>query len=179
MLPTGTVDLAFVAREAVGDTGRVVAIDFSEPMLDIARRKAAERSVHVEWQRGDALHLPFAADEFDAATCGFGLRNFDDRASALAEMTRTVRPGKRVVILKLTPATNPLGDATWTTLYLDWANRGASTGRIRIPAGVGPGLSRRHDARTHDAASRSTRRDLPAAQPWNGSPALGTKPLHG
>ena len=64
----GTGDLAIGAR-ARGAT--VTGLDFSEQMLDRARRKDAS----VEWVQGDALALPFADASFDAATVGFGVRN--------------------------------------------------------------------------------------------------------
>lgn len=105
---TGTGDLAFELAGRVAPTGRVVGLDLAEPMLAIARRKESARSVAVEFVQGDVTTLPFSPDQFDAVTCAFGLRNMDDRTRALGEMARVVRPGKRVVILELTPATNAL-----------------------------------------------------------------------
>lgn len=91
----GTGDLAVAAREA-GAT--VTGVDFSERMLERARRKSAE----VEWAQGDALALPFPDGSFDAATVGFGVRNLDDLESGLAELRRVLRPGGRVAILEIT-----------------------------------------------------------------------------
>ena len=54
------------------------------------------------------MNIDYPDDRFDAATCAFGLRNVDDRLRGLTEMTRVVRPGGRVVVLELTPPTNPL-----------------------------------------------------------------------
>ena len=71
----GTGDLAIELRRAVGPGGRVVGLDFSEQMLDVARAKSAA----VEWMQGDALELPFADGEFAAATVGWGVRNLADR----------------------------------------------------------------------------------------------------
>ena len=74
----GTGDLAVAAARA---GGRVTGLDFSEPMLERARRKAPE----LEWIRGDLLELPFGDASFDAATVGFGVRNVDDlQACAVA-----------------------------------------------------------------------------------------------
>ena len=56
---------------------------------------------------GDALELPYADDSFDAATVGFGARNFSDLPRGLAEMARVVRPGGRVVVLEFTTPTRP------------------------------------------------------------------------
>jgi demethylmenaquinone methyltransferase/2-methoxy-6-polyprenyl-1,4-benzoquinol methylase len=66
---------------------------------------SATAAVRFEW--GDALDLPYADDSFDAATVGFGARNFSDLARGLAEMARVVRPGGRVVVLEFTTPTRP------------------------------------------------------------------------
>ena len=87
----------------VGPTGEVVGLDFSEQMLEIARRKAP--AMHFE--AGNALALPYADGEFAAATVGFGARNFDDLAKGLSEMARVVRPGGRVVVLEITTPQRP------------------------------------------------------------------------
>jgi demethylmenaquinone methyltransferase / 2-methoxy-6-polyprenyl-1,4-benzoquinol methylase len=91
----GTGDLALAAARA---GGRVTGLDFSEKMLERARRK----STAVEWVRGDALALPFEDGAFDAATVGFGVRNLDDLERGLAELRRVLRPGGRLGILEIT-----------------------------------------------------------------------------
>jgi len=91
----GTGDLAVAAQEAGGS---VIGLDFSERMLERARRKSGE----VEWVQGDALALPFADGSFDAATVGFGVRNLDDLERGLAELRRVLRSGGRVAILEIT-----------------------------------------------------------------------------
>jgi demethylmenaquinone methyltransferase/2-methoxy-6-polyprenyl-1,4-benzoquinol methylase len=105
---TGTGDLALALAEAVKPGGHVVGVDFSEPMLQLARQKVARKGVPISFVSGDAMHLDFSDDSFGATTCGFGLRNVDDRLQALSEMARVTQPGKRVVILELTPPSNPL-----------------------------------------------------------------------
>jgi demethylmenaquinone methyltransferase/2-methoxy-6-polyprenyl-1,4-benzoquinol methylase len=100
---TGTGDLAIELAGRVGPGGSVVGCDFSDGMLARARAKAPE--ITFEW--GDALALGYPDDEFDAATVGFGARNFGDLDRGLAEMTRVVRPGGRVVILEITTPTRP------------------------------------------------------------------------
>ena len=97
---TGTGDLAVALREAGAD---VVGCDFSEEMLERARQK--EPSVKFEW--ADALKLPYEDDSFDAATVGFGARNFSDLGCGLSEMARVVRPGGRVVVLEITTPQKP------------------------------------------------------------------------
>ena len=94
----GTGDLAIALLDAVSTRGRVVGLDFSERMIEAARAKSSQ----VEWVRGDALDLPFADGEFDAATCGFGIRNLPDIEHGFREMARVVRGGGRVVCLELT-----------------------------------------------------------------------------
>jgi demethylmenaquinone methyltransferase/2-methoxy-6-polyprenyl-1,4-benzoquinol methylase len=100
---TGTGDLAIELRRRVGADGRVVGTDFSERMLELARDKTAD----VEFEHGNALDLPYADGEFDAATVGFGARNFADLPRGLSEMVRVVRSGGRVVVLEFTTPERP------------------------------------------------------------------------
>jgi demethylmenaquinone methyltransferase/2-methoxy-6-polyprenyl-1,4-benzoquinol methylase len=100
---TGTGDLAIALKRRVGDSGEVVGSDFSERMLELAREKAP--GVRFEW--GNALKLPYGDGAFDAATVGFGARNFSDLDRGLAEMARVVRPGGRVVVLEITTPERP------------------------------------------------------------------------
>jgi demethylmenaquinone methyltransferase / 2-methoxy-6-polyprenyl-1,4-benzoquinol methylase len=91
----GTGDLA-VAGARRG--GRVTGLDFSERMLERARRKAPE----LEWVRGDMLAMPFPDGRFDAATVGFGVRNVEDLGRGLVELRRVLRSGGRLGILEIT-----------------------------------------------------------------------------
>ena len=97
----GTGDLALACERA---GGRVVGLDFSERMLERARRKSAT----VEWVRGDLLELPFEVGSFDAATVGFGVRNVADLERSLRELRRVLRPGGRLGILEITSPRGPL-----------------------------------------------------------------------
>jgi demethylmenaquinone methyltransferase/2-methoxy-6-polyprenyl-1,4-benzoquinol methylase len=102
---TGTGDLAIALKRRVGPRGEVVGSDFSPGMLALAREKAPA----VRFELANALELPYEDDSFDAATVGFGARNFADLARGLSELVRVVRPGGRVVVLELTtPARPPL-----------------------------------------------------------------------
>lgn len=92
----GTGDLA-IADLAAG-AARVTGLDFSERMLERARRK----DTRVEWVQADMLALPFADATFDAATVGFGVRNVEDLELALRELRRVLKPGGRVAILEIT-----------------------------------------------------------------------------
>ena len=71
--------------------------------MALARAKAPG----VRFEHGNALALPYEDDSFDAATVGFGARNFSDLAQGLREMTRVVRPGGRVVVLEITTPQRP------------------------------------------------------------------------
>jgi demethylmenaquinone methyltransferase/2-methoxy-6-polyprenyl-1,4-benzoquinol methylase len=109
---TGTGDLAIELARRVAPGGEVVGSDFSEGMLARARTKAEKLQAAGEHARprfewGDALDLPYADDSFDAATVGFGARNFSDLPRGLGEMARVVRPGGRVMVLEFTTPTRP------------------------------------------------------------------------
>jgi demethylmenaquinone methyltransferase/2-methoxy-6-polyprenyl-1,4-benzoquinol methylase len=91
----GTGDLALACARA---GGRVTGLDFSERMLERARRKAPQ----LEWVSGDVLALPFADASFEAATVGFGARNVEDLERALRELRRVLCDGGRLGILEIT-----------------------------------------------------------------------------
>jgi demethylmenaquinone methyltransferase/2-methoxy-6-polyprenyl-1,4-benzoquinol methylase len=127
---TGTGDLAFELAARVSPGGEVIATDFSERMLEIAREKAAARASSgalVRFEPANALALPYDHDQFAAATVGFGARNFSDLDAGLREMARVVRPGGRVVVLEITtPQRPPL-----STFFELWFDRAVPTlGRI-------------------------------------------------
>lgn len=108
---TGDVTLA-LAKEIPGAT--VVAADLSEQMLYQALYKALDKGItdQVKISIADALDLPFEDDHFDAVTCAFGVRNFEDIPQGLSEMYRVLAPGGIVAILELcepvTPSVNDL-----------------------------------------------------------------------
>jgi demethylmenaquinone methyltransferase/2-methoxy-6-polyprenyl-1,4-benzoquinol methylase len=116
---TGTGDLALELASRVGADGEVVGTDFSERMLSLARRKADTAGLpRVRFELANALALPFAQGEFDAATVGFGARNFSNLERGLSEMARVVRRGGRVVVLEITtPQRPPL--STFFSLWFD------------------------------------------------------------
>jgi demethylmenaquinone methyltransferase/2-methoxy-6-polyprenyl-1,4-benzoquinol methylase len=116
---TGTGDLALELARRVSPGGEVVGIDFSERMLEIARTKAEAISGSVvRFASANALALPFPDSAYDAATVGFGARNFADLERGLREMARVVRPGGRVVVLEITtPQRPPL--STFFELWFD------------------------------------------------------------
>ena len=97
---TGTGDLAFLYESALQGTGHVIGSDFCEPMLEIARKKAAERKslVHFEW--ADVMKLQYLDQHFDVASISFGIRNVKEPKKALNELARVVKPGGRVLVLE-------------------------------------------------------------------------------
>jgi demethylmenaquinone methyltransferase/2-methoxy-6-polyprenyl-1,4-benzoquinol methylase len=103
----GTGDLALELARRVRPGGRVVGLDFSAPMLELAQAKSPNGAAPIRWVQGNALELPFGDAEFDAATVGFGVRNVVDIQQGIAEMIRVVRPGGRVVILEITTPQRP------------------------------------------------------------------------
>jgi demethylmenaquinone methyltransferase/2-methoxy-6-polyprenyl-1,4-benzoquinol methylase len=98
----GTGDLAIAARNA--GAFEVVGLDFSERMLERARRKEPG----IEWIQGDLLELPFEDGSFDAGTVGFGVRNVADLEKGMSELRRVLKPGGRIGILEITRPRGPL-----------------------------------------------------------------------
>jgi demethylmenaquinone methyltransferase / 2-methoxy-6-polyprenyl-1,4-benzoquinol methylase len=112
---TGTGDLAIELAKRVRPGGEVVGSDFSEGMLERARAKAPD----IRWEHGDALALPYGDGEFQAATVGFGARNFADLERGIGEMARVVQPGGKVVVLEITTPTRP----PLSTFFSVWFDR--------------------------------------------------------
>src|SRR3954451_5150400 len=104
----GTGDLALELAGLVMPGGHVVGCDFSEPMLDLAREKAADRGadgLRFEW--ADALELPYDGERFDALTVGFGFRTLAALDRGPGEMARLLKPGGRLVIVEMTQPPGP------------------------------------------------------------------------
>ena len=136
----GTGDLA-VAAERRG--GRVIGLDFSEKMLERARKKSGA----IEWVQGDALLLPFADADFDAATVGFGVRNLADLEGGLRELARVLKPGGKLAVLEITRPSGLLRPffRLWFDVLVPFAGRVLPGGEAYtyLPASVrrfpGPG----------------------------------------
>ena len=86
---TGASSIEFVRAGA-----DVVAVDFSEGMLEEGRRRHPE----IDFRQADAMNLPFEDNSFDAVTTSFGLRNIQDFDRALREFYRVLRPGGHLVV---------------------------------------------------------------------------------
>jgi len=94
----GTGQDAQDLARAVGPHGRVVGIDNSETMLEVARARAAQAQLPVEYVLADATHLPFVDGSFDGCQASRVLGHLRDPQWALAEMARVARPGARIVV---------------------------------------------------------------------------------
>lgn len=95
-LATGSGDVAFSLRKALPAHCPVTALDFCEPMLDVARAKQARRPMDggLTFSFGDCLDLPLPDASVEAVTIAFGLRNLEDRHAGLMEMRRILKPGR-------------------------------------------------------------------------------------
>ena len=131
----GTGDFAFELARLAGPAGRVVGVDFSAPMIELARRKAEKRAIEqVEFVVGNACSLSFADESFDCATVGFGLRNVADVGAALSEMARLTKPGGKVVSLEITRVNIAVLAFLWRLYFYSLAPRAARVFRGRREA---------------------------------------------
>jgi demethylmenaquinone methyltransferase/2-methoxy-6-polyprenyl-1,4-benzoquinol methylase len=92
-LATGSGDVAFALRKAIGRGVHITGMDFCQPMLDEAllKRSKLEERADIDFRLGDLLELPLGDEVADAVTISFGLRNAADRGMALREMHRILR----------------------------------------------------------------------------------------
>ena len=104
-LACGTGDLALKLRE--GARAGVIGADFCEPMLVIAKQKAATKALPVPFVEADAMCLPFAESTIDALTISFGLRNLPDVERGLVEIHRVLKPEGKLVVLEFTTPVLP------------------------------------------------------------------------
>lgn len=97
---TGTGDFAIDAL-ALKPT-KVTGIDISEEMLAEGRKKIQKQNVAgvIELQKADSENLPFAAETFDAATVGFGVRNFENLEKGLLEISRVLKKKGTLAVLE-------------------------------------------------------------------------------
>jgi ubiquinone/menaquinone biosynthesis methyltransferase len=92
----GTGDIAF---ELAARGARVVGLDFTHRMLELAQRKPHRFADRVSFVTADMMALPFPDDAFDLVTTGYGLRNVPELSTALTEIRRVLRAGGRVLSL--------------------------------------------------------------------------------
>jgi ubiquinone/menaquinone biosynthesis C-methylase UbiE len=112
----GTGAVARVAASAVGDGGRVAAVDVNHEMLAVGRSLPPPAGASIEWHEGSADALPFGDGGFGVVLCQLGLQFFPDRPAALGEMRRVLAAGGRVgtsvfTSIERNPAAQALADA--------------------------------------------------------------------
>jgi len=117
---TGDLTLALAEKGA-----HVTGLDFSEPMLEVARKKAARfdatggaklSSANIQFIQGDAQQIPFPENSVDVLTIGYGLRNLSDLDAGLRDMLRVTKPGGRFVALEFGKPAN----AAWRAIYFGY-----------------------------------------------------------
>ena len=100
---SGDLARAFAARGA-----EVWMSDINGPMLARGRDRMLDAGRMASSVRCDAERLPFGDARFDCVSVGFGLRNMTHKDDALAEMTRVLRPGGRLLVLEFSQVWKPL-----------------------------------------------------------------------
>ncbi len=100
----GTGDFVRALRESVGGSGKIIALDFAYPMLEIARSKPGAEACYLS---ADALSIPCASNAFDAVTIGWGIRNVGDVDRAHREIARVLKPGGRFVSIDMARPQDP------------------------------------------------------------------------
>jgi len=85
----------------------VVGLDISASFVQIARAKAKEAGVAVEFHQGEAAHMPFEADTFDFIVCRAAFKNFSEPVHAIQEMHRVLKLGGTALIIDLRGDASP------------------------------------------------------------------------
>ncbi len=124
-LAGGTGDLAALFAGVVGAEGTVVLADINAEMMAVGRERLLNRGLtQVEYCQASGEALPFADSSFDCVSIGFGLRNFTDKITALAELRRILKPGGVLLVLEFSKAENPLIDAGYRLFQAFWPGMG-------------------------------------------------------
>jgi len=133
---TGTGDIALTLAHYQPPATSIIGMDFSGPMLDIARRKISKRGLNgrIKLVLADALSLPLADETVDAAIIAFGLRNLVHATQGLSEFYRVIKPGGYLVILEFGFPANPVFQRLYHFYFL------------RILPWIGGLISRNHRA---------------------------------
>jgi ubiquinone/menaquinone biosynthesis C-methylase UbiE len=98
-LAAGAGDTGFEAAAIVGEHGHLISTDFSQEMVEVARRRGAVLGLsNVEYRVMDAEHIELDADSVDGVLCRFGYMLMGDPAAALSETRRVLRPGGRLAL---------------------------------------------------------------------------------
>ncbi len=97
---TGTGDFPIFITQKLGESIEIIGVDFSEKMLEIARKKN-QKYKNIEFINVDALNLPFNDSTFDAVFIGYGLRNLSDLKKGILEFKRVTKKGGYLVNLDM------------------------------------------------------------------------------
>lgn len=114
-LAAGTGDMTRLLARRVGPRGLVVSSDINAAMLSQGRDRLLDRGIaaNTRYLQANAEQLPLAEASLHAVTIAFGLRNVTDKAAALGEMYRVLRPGGQLLVLEFSrpaAALQPLYD---------------------------------------------------------------------
>ena len=114
-LATGTGDIAFLLRHGCS---RVIGLDVTQRMVELARAKQSGAS-RPSFLVGDMMTLPFADDQFDVVTTGYGLRNVPELTGAIDEIFRVLKRGGQALSLDFNRPANPVVRTAY--LWYLWA----------------------------------------------------------
>ena len=119
----GTADLT-IEMLRQGKAHRVTGIDLSEQMMAIGEKKiesqqptANSQQPTVDFVFANAQQMPFEDQTFDAVTCAFGCRNFQNLDEGLSEMYRVLKPGGQVTVLEFSYPSNPFVRAVYDLYF--------------------------------------------------------------
>lgn len=106
----GTGQMVYYACKKVGKDTEVIGLDFNENMLNVGYKRLNESIKDYKFKLigGDVQALPFDDSSFDCITIAFGLRNIPDKAKALSEIYRVLKPGGKAVCLELSTPQMPI-----------------------------------------------------------------------
>lgn len=106
----GTGDFSIEIARHTNPATTVTGLDLSDGMLEVMDRKVAQAGLsgRISTQQGNSEAMSFEDCSFDRVTIAFGIRNFENRETALKEILRVLKPGGRLVILELSVPSNPV-----------------------------------------------------------------------
>ncbi len=105
---TGTGEIAFHVARTAGPGSKVIGVDITPAMLELAKKKESELDlpVKIDWREGDALALDIPDNSVNLVTSGYMLRNVTNIEQAVSEMYRVLKPGAKVVVAELAKPKN-------------------------------------------------------------------------
>lgn len=110
---TGTGDVAIAFKSHLNGKGHITGIDFCPEMLSFAPEKSKQKGYTIDFKVADVTQLFFEDNLFDIVTISFGIRNVNDPVKAIAEMTRVLKPGGRLLILEFGQVKWPIIDVLY------------------------------------------------------------------